>query len=187
MSSYRFRRVNVGDAEMLLSWRTRADITRYMFTDLEHASVEKQQEWIESCEGREDYRHFIALQDEIPVGYVSYGEIDKHNRHCVSGAYIADASARTGLGAFLIWFVHDYAFYSMGMNKVRHIVMDINKPILRSHKFHKYHFVGVLQQHILKNGQYHDVHLFEMLKEDWEKRPYRPYSLEQSVSLFEDY
>ena len=32
---FRFRPPNIDDAEMLLDWRTRPEITRYMFTDLD--------------------------------------------------------------------------------------------------------------------------------------------------------
>lgn len=185
--SYRFRKVRPDDAALLLEWRTRPDITRFMFTDLDHGSVDQQRAWIEACEGREDYRHFMALVDEKPVGYVSFGSIDWHNRHCVSGAYLGDLSVKAGIGAFWTWFIHDYAFYGMGMNKMLHVVMDGNEKVLRGHKVNGIRYVGTHRQHTFKYEQFHDVHLFEMLREEWDKRSRRPYTIEQSVGLFETY
>jgi RimJ/RimL family protein N-acetyltransferase len=37
-------------------------------------------------------------------------------------------------------------------------------------KLHKTRLVGCLHQHIYKNGHYHDVYVFEQLKEDWAKQ-----------------
>ena len=74
--SLRFKRVTEAHAPLILKWRTDPDITRFMYTDLENPSVEKQVAWIRSLQARPDYFAYVICDDETPVGFLSFAEYD---------------------------------------------------------------------------------------------------------------
>lgn len=169
---------------MILDWRRRPEITRFMFTDVAD-DLERQKAWLKACAGREDFRHFVIGHEGRPIGYLSYSEIDRHHRRCGSGSYVAEESDRRRLAGFLYPFILDYCFYRLGMEKLVNSFMEGNDGVIRIQCRLGFREVGVLRRHIRKYDRWHDVFLFELLREEWETRP-RPFPREQTLAAFED-
>lgn len=168
---FRFRPPLPDDAAMLLAWRTDPAITRFMFTDLDHADAERQRAWLSAMEARADFRHFVIEHDGRPVGYLSYTDIDPVHRRCSTGSYMAAERDRRMLAGYLHAFIMDYAFERLGMNKVVNFFMAGNDNVIRIQSVLKCRPVGVLKEHVFKYGRFHDVHVFETLKSEWETHP----------------
>lgn len=181
---FRFRRPTPDDAAMLLAWRTDPVITRFMFTDLENPDVDRQRAWLVSVERREDFRHFVIEHEGRPVGYLSYSDIDRLHRRCSTGSYMVSDRDRRMLAGYLHSFIMDYAFHVLGMNKVVNHFMAGNDQVIRIQSVLRCRFVGVLEQHVFKNGEFHDVHVFETLRSAYEARP-RPFPPERTLAAFE--
>ncbi|CAK0775748.1 RimJ/RimL family protein N-acetyltransferase [Azospirillaceae bacterium] len=179
-----FRRPTLDDARTILDWRTDPEISRHMFSDITY-DLDKQRAWITSISQRSDYRHFIIGTEGRSIGYLSYSQIDSHNGHCVPGFYVGDRDARTSAASYLHWFIMDYAFFGMGMNKVISQVMDCNTRMAKSLRLLKEREVGIYRRHIRKADGYHDVHVFELMREEWETHP-RLFPLEQTLGAFEE-
>jgi RimJ/RimL family protein N-acetyltransferase len=162
-----FRRPMLDDAAMLLDWRTRPEITRYMFTDLDAPDLDRQRAWLKTCETRDDFEHFIVEWRDRPIGYLSFAEIDRVNRRCTPGTYLVLAPEERSIAAFTHSFVLDYAFYRLELRKVCYAIMAGNENFIRAKPLHGVRAVGVLREHILKYGQFHDVHLFEITEPEW--------------------
>ena len=64
--------------------------------------------------------------------------------------------------------------------------MNANDKVLKLQLLHKTRLVGCLQQHIFKNNQWHDVHVFEQLKQDWAAQK-QHYSLADIAAAFDDW
>ncbi|MGQ9371556.1 GNAT family N-acetyltransferase [Azospirillum sp. A39] len=182
---FRFRHPTLDDAALLLAWRTDPAITRFMFTDLEGATVETQRAWLRGMAGRADVRHFVIEHRDRPVGYLAYSEIDRVNRRCSSGSYIVDPEARRGVAGLLYNFIMDYCFHGLGMNKMVNQFMEGNDAVIAIQRRLKIREVGVLRQHVWKHGRFHDVHLFELLKSEWDARPH-PFPRERTLAAFPD-
>ncbi len=180
---FRFRHPVPDDAEMLLRWRTDPAITRFMFTDITDPDVERQRAWLLAMERRRDFRHFVIEHEGRPVGYLSYSDIDWTHRRCTSGSYIAEERDRRRIAGFLHCFIMDYCFYGMGMNKLVNHFMEGNDGVIRIQRVLKARQVGVLREHVLKDGRFHDVLVFETLKSEWETHP-RPFSREATLAAF---
>lgn len=163
---FTFRTPTIADAEMLLDWRTRPEITRFMFTDIE-PDIDKQRAWLRSCAARDDFVHFIVEWRDRPIGYLSFAEIDRVNRRCTPGTYLSLKPKERYIAAFTHSFVLDYAFYRLGMNKVCYAIMGGNENFIRAKPLHGVRSVGVMREHIFKYGAFHDVHLFEITEEEW--------------------
>lgn len=184
---FRFRRPTTDDAAMLLDWRKRPDVTRWMFTDVEHG-VEEQRAWLARCDTREDMRHFVieAVEERgsRPVGYMSFAQIDRANHHCSTGHYFAEAEDRRRFGGYMHAFIMDYAFYRLGMNKVVNSFMEGNTKVLKLQTILHYRPVGVYHEHVFKYGRWHDVHVYEMFERDWASHPH-PFPREVTLAAYE--
>jgi len=165
-----FRRPTPADAKMLLDWRTDPEIAARMFSDVAH-DLDRQRAWLESVAGRQDYSHFVIRTDGVDIGYLSYSAIDRVNLHCVPGFYVGDRERRAHAAGYLHWFIMTYAFRRLGMNKVISQIMDCNPRLVRSMRLLKMEEVGVQRRHILKADGWHDVHLFELHRDVWERQP----------------
>lgn len=180
---FHFRSPTPDDAEMLLTWRTDPVITRFMFTDIENPSVARQAEWIAATALREDFRHFVIEHDDVPVGYLSYSEIDWTHRRCATGSYMATDHARRMLAGYLHAFIMDYAFHVMGMHKVINYFMAGNDNVIRIQRVLKCREVGVLRDHVFKYHRWHDVHVFELTAADWAGHS-RAFTRERTLAAF---
>lgn len=180
---FRFRPPQPDDAAMLLDWRTRPDITRFMYTDIEDPDVGRQRAWLAAMAEREDFRHFVVEAEGRPIGYLSYAEIDRRNGRCSVGSYVADAADRRRFAGFLPPFHADYAFHVLGMNKLVNTFMEGNERVVRFQRLLGYRDVGVFRRHVRKYGRWHDVWVLELLHETYESRP-RVFPLDHTLAAF---
>jgi RimJ/RimL family protein N-acetyltransferase len=181
---FHFRKPVPDDAAMLLAWRRDPSVTRFMYTDLDHNDVGKQQDWLAAMEGRKDFRHFIIEHGGEPVGYLSYSHIDFIHKHCQSGSYMAPtAAARQAPMGLIHAFIMDYVYYALGMHKIYNYFMAGNDKVIKIQRILKCREVGVLKDHVFKYGAFHDVYVFETLESDWRTHP-RPFTREQTLAAF---
>lgn len=181
-----FKRVTESDAELLLQWRTDPEIAKFMFTDLDNPSVEKQKKWIASLADRKDYRAYMIQDDLTSVGFVSFSEIDFVNKRCSTGLYIYVKEARLKFASTIHEYISYYIFHRLQCNKLMTQILDSNKKAIKLQALLHNHYVGCLQQHIFKNNTFHDVHVYEVLHEDWARIP-RFFSAEQLKNAFDDW
>jgi len=179
-----FRRPAAEDAAMLLDWRTDPEIARNMFSEVGY-DLDRQRAWLESVSARADYSHFLILTEGTPIGYLSYSAIDRRNLHCVPGFYVGAREHRARAAGYLHWFIMTYAFERLGMNKVVSQIMDCNPRMVRSLRLLKMEEVGVHRRHVLKSDGWHDVHLFELHREVWERQP-QPFPRDEILAAFEE-
>jgi len=166
----KFVRMQRSDAALLLKWRTAPQITQHMYTDIESPSIAKQEAWIESMSARDNYRGYMILDDLNPVGFLCFTDIDSINQRCSTGSYIYEREARLKYALTLHTYICNYAFEKLKVNKIVNYVMDANAKVIKLQTLHKTRLVGCLKQHVYKQGKFHDVHVFEQLKEDWSQQ-----------------
>jgi RimJ/RimL family protein N-acetyltransferase len=179
-----FRSPTLNDSSLLLEWRSQSRINEMMFSDVHSFDEEKQREWLLSCDRREDYMHFMIIGDGEPIGLLSYSGIDRINGHCSCGSYFGSVAAARKYGGHMHAYFMDYLFYVLGMRKNVIYILGSNKKVLKIQQLLGLRSVGVLKQHILKRKIPTDVHIFELLKEDWEERRWNTQSISDSLKAF---
>ena len=122
-----FRYPTLDDAQMLLDWRTSPDIASKMTTQVPY-DLEKQKKWLADCNARNDYVHFVIMLEDgcVPVGYVSYSQIDWQKRECSIGHYTVLEKSKRHLGAYLPQFLSDYSFHVLKMEKIFSSILPTN-------------------------------------------------------------
>jgi len=161
-----YRPISRDDAEMLLRWRTAPSIGQYMLTEVDQ-DTERQKSWIEATNARSDMVHRIIRIKDEDVGYCSIKITEPEARIGTVGIYIGETQTPTSLSAFNFIHILNHAFYAMGLHKIVNQILGINDRLLPAQKFNGYRHVGTLEQHVLKQGQWLDMHIFEQTAQHW--------------------
>lgn len=159
------------DLQLVMGWRIRPDITKYMNTDPE-LTLEEQQRWYEHIKDDPTQKYWLIHVDEIPSGLMNIVNIDTVNGRCSWGYYIANLEVRSlYLALYLEWNLYDYVFETLGLHKLCNETFVLNAQVVRLHKLCGSKEDGIMREHICKNGQYYDVSVGSILAEEWlEKR-----------------
>ncbi len=180
----RLRPIREEELELIMNWRMLPEITRYMYTD-PVLTLEGQKAWFERSKNDVNNIHFMIEKAGQPIGVLNITDIDRVNQRCSWGYYVAVKAERSlPLALALEWNVYDYAFDVLGLNKVDGEVFAFNKGVIRMHQMCGSVIEGTKRQHICKNGQFYDVVLLGICKEDWEQLRGK-YDYEKMVILTE--
>jgi UDP-4-amino-4,6-dideoxy-N-acetyl-beta-L-altrosamine N-acetyltransferase len=168
-----FEEIEIGDSELILSWRVSDRVSRFMNTDVKH-DVEAQRKWIESCYDKTHYYHWIIKINNKPAGLINIFGFDEDKKTTSWGFYIGDESY-AGYGLFIPPLLYNFLFQKLGIQDINVEVFYNNLNVIRLHKIHGYRFVPSQDRVIEKNG--HEVLLIAMnlSLEQW-KRSKRNYA-----------
>jgi UDP-4-amino-4,6-dideoxy-N-acetyl-beta-L-altrosamine N-acetyltransferase len=163
--------------ELLLKWRKQARVKDAMLTEVNH-SLEKQFEWYNSIRNDPSKKYWLITFEEKPIGVINLSEIDQVNNKCSAGFLIGEESF-SSLGAIVLPALYNYIFKKRGFLKVYGSVVSSNKTILKIHEIHGYRQIGYYEKHILKNNEYIDIILVELMAENWlSKKKFASYEAE---------
>ena len=167
-SNFSCHKLEANDLEMVRHWRMLPYITEYMNTD-PVLTVEGQKQWYENKIATGELYHWIVEVDGIPCGLVNLADMDKANKRCSYGHYVAVKKLRSfKLTLSMQMSMYDYVFGKLGLNKMATEAFCENTIAVKMNEIYGCKTEGVLRQHILKNGQYHDVCLQSMLAGEWQ-------------------
>lgn len=163
----KLRPIQENELEMIMNWRMMPEITKYMYTDPK-LTIDQQKEWFSSLKGRTDIIAFMIEVDDVPSGILNITDIDNINQRCSWGYYMAIKEKRSlKLAMALEWNLYDYVFDVLNLNKLTGEIFSFNKAVLRIHTMCGSEIEGELKNHIYKNGQFYDVTVTGILKENW--------------------
>lgn len=164
---FEFIKLREEHLEMVLNWRTKEDVTRYMLTDIEY-NLDNQKKWFNKITNNPSEKYWIISFDNKPIGLISLNDIDYKNRHTRWGYYIGEEEYRI-YGGIIPHYLYYYVFYTLGLSKINSEVLEGNENVIKLNLLHGYREVGVFSRHIYKNNRVYDLYLFELTKENWEK------------------
>jgi UDP-4-amino-4,6-dideoxy-N-acetyl-beta-L-altrosamine N-acetyltransferase len=150
---------------LILKWRTSADVTRYMFTDIDY-DPDAQRKWYQKLLTDRSSQYWMISYNGQDIGVIYLNAIDHANRHCEWGYYIGEASARS-LGGLIPLYLYNYVFHELKFLKIIAQVMEGNDNVMKLHEMFGYRLVGRYEKHIYKYGAYHDVLIYELLESTW--------------------
>jgi UDP-4-amino-4,6-dideoxy-N-acetyl-beta-L-altrosamine N-acetyltransferase len=143
------------------------EVTRHMYTD-PVLTEESQLKWYESVSRRDDCIYWTIEVDGAKVGLLSINDIDRRNRRCVWAYYIAAEDMRgKGIGSILEYNIYEYVFENLGLNKLCCEVFRENERVIALHERHGSKVEGILRQHIYKSGEFRDVVLMAITRDEW--------------------
>ncbi|BBV82417.1 MULTISPECIES: UDP-4-amino-4,6-dideoxy-N-acetyl-beta-L-altrosamine N-acetyltransferase [Enterobacter cloacae complex] len=146
--------------------RNEEQVRKWMYTD--HViSTEEHDNWLTRLNTDNRNIVFVVIENEEPVGVVSVNAIDNTHQKA-DWAYYLTATARSGVGAVLEFFVIDYVFNELKLSKLNCEVIEHNDAVVRLHEKFGFKKEGFRESNILKNGERLGVHFLGLTKEGWE-------------------
>jgi len=155
-----------------------------MYTDPQ-ISLEDQRKWYQRIVQDYSRMDWIIYADGGNVGVVSLYDIAPLYRRCYWAFYLGDESARgKGIGRAVELNILRYVFIRLNFHKLCSEVFQWNESVVRMHQKNGSKIEGVLQEHIWKNGIYHNVICMGILRHEWEnmiieKLQYSPAKIEE--------
>ena len=160
--------MSIDDAETVRTWRNSDEVSRHMFAD-HIITMKEQHEWIKKVLADSSHKYWIVTYGKDDVGLLSINPIDLINSRCWWHFYIASPEYRgRGIGHYCEYFLIRYVFEELGLNKICGEVLSTNDVILGIHWSFGFQKEGTLRRHVKKRGEFVDVVVIGMLREEWE-------------------
>jgi diamine N-acetyltransferase len=124
--------------------------------------VEQQALAVDAKSGRGKWEH---------IGGAGFHMIDKRNRLAECGLFIGQRKYwHKGYGRDILLTLLRYGFNTLNLNRVQLRVMEFNERAI--HLYEKIGFVreGSLREAHFYQGRYWDMHLYAILRREWESR-----------------
>lgn len=167
--SVTLRKIKEEDLEMIMNWRMKPEVTKYMYTD-PVLTLEKQKKWFEKIQRSQEDLYWIIEIDEGPVGLISLNNIDYQNYQCSWAYYIGEDKARgKGLGTILECNIYNYVFDHLKLNKLWCEVFTFNEKVIAIHQKFGSEIEGEFKDHIFKNGVFYNVVRMAITKTKWDR------------------
>jgi len=164
------RAIELSDSELLREMVNSASLEQYENGFSFPVSVNAQDKWMkEHLSGDTESRLIIEL-DGDPVGYMSIVNVDWKNKSCHTGIKLfSEKNMGQGIGTDSVMAVMRFCFEQMHMNRIESCFLDFNT---RSRALFvekcRWAIEGQKRQAVFKNGQYHDLVLIGILREEYD-------------------
>jgi len=147
--------------------RNQDSVRSCMYTD-HIISIEEHQSWISKLRNDSAQQVFVILAAELkPIGVLSVNAIDNLHKKA-DWAFYLEKNARGGLGAALEYFLLNYVFYFLRLEKLNCEVIETNASVVRLHEKFGFLKEGYRRSNLEKNGKRIGVYLLGITKQEWD-------------------
>lgn len=165
--SVTLRPLREADSDRLLAWRNSSEVAAFMYTD-HLIRPEEHARWLTETLGADDRRYWIIELDGAGVGVAHVVKIDRINRRCEWGFYLADPATRgRGVGACVQYAVIEHVFGALGFNKLWCEALAENARALGLYESFGFRREALLREHVVKGGRFVDVVGLGLLAAEW--------------------
>jgi diamine N-acetyltransferase len=164
------RPLQYSDWQNTIKWRNDILIKRksmmhpYPITEM----IEK--EWYENIlKSKNQSSVYFTIINEIeePIGFIILTKINQINKNCTLSIVIGESKFQSkGYGKEAMNLIIDYAFNTLNLRKISVEVLSTNEQAIMLYKKLGFHEEGILRQHFFLDGQYLDVYIMSLFKND---------------------
>ncbi len=158
------------DVKSLGQWFDDMEFLALLFPGVAFPQTEEDEmDWYERQRKGKDYVFAIRTREQNNlIGTTSLMRIDWRSRHSEFGIAIGDKNYwGKGFGTDATRRMLGYAFLELNLNRVELQVYDFNKRAIRSYEKVGFTHEGARRQAIFRDGQYHDIHVMSILRDEW--------------------
>ncbi len=164
------------DHKISVRWRNDPKIYESIPQPRRFVSEKTEQEWVEKAVKENELGISLKLavclnENDRFIGIIQLVNIDLKNR---SGEATTMIGEKEYWGQGLIGearvLLFEHAFLDLGLERISNKVLDTNTASLRSYEKFGSTREGVLRHAVYKDGMFHDMILFSMLKEEFTER-----------------
>lgn len=168
-----FRAFEEGDHQLINKWRNDPKKQALTGGNIRYVSSEMEREWVRSkmMSNTKDIYLAVCLNDTTHrmIGYCSINNIDYINRKAEQGGLVL---GEDDLCDGMTWVdtiteLIDYEFMQLNLNRVYGTSLVIHNTTRLMCEASFQQIEGIGRQEVYKNGQYHDVYYWGLLREDY--------------------
>jgi RimJ/RimL family protein N-acetyltransferase len=163
------RPLALADIDTLYVWETDITLSYYAGWVSERSRSAFQQHWeTRLSQTREDLEVLGIEADGRLVGYIQLGLIDRVEQRGAIGIVIGAAEMRgRGIGSTAVRILCDFAFTVKGLERIYAECYGFNTRAQRMFEKAGFQREGVLRRHERHNGEWQDMHVFGMLRDEF--------------------
>lgn len=160
------------DVPRFTQWLNDSDILAGLLLYLP-MSLAEEEKWFENMLARPAAEHPLVIEvrqgDEwLPVGNCGFHNIDWRCRAAEVGIFIGEKSLwNQGYGSEAMQLLLKHGFETLNLNRIALDVYETNPRAIRSYEKVGFVHEGRKRQAMYKNGQYLDILLMSVLREEW--------------------
>ena len=163
------RRILDGDLELIMNWRMRPDITRFMNTD-PVLTTEGQRAWLRRIEQDPDVLYRLIEISGRPAGVIDLVGLTRQDGVTGWGYYIGEHSLRSFKAAVsLEMSMYDYVFLKLHKKAVVTNTFSLNRGAIAIHEAVGCELLDERKGEVVKNGISYDMTYQIMTAERWMK------------------
>jgi RimJ/RimL family protein N-acetyltransferase len=157
--------------EHYIEWFADTQVTRFVARDAP-PTLKEEQEWLERIARSEsDVVWGLFVQDDEHIGSTGIHAINWRSRHAMTGTLIGARSWwGRGIATESMELRNRYAFEELGLEKLVTHVIEGNTASRRALEHVGYQTVGLHRHHEYRHGQWWDVWIGELLRDEWLRR-----------------
>ena len=161
------RKITEADLPLIMEWRMRPDITKYMNTD-PVLTLEGQKKWFSKISNDNTCRYWMVEIDGELSGVVNLADIDYEKKSTSAGYYIGNLKKRDlSVALDLECALYDYVFFVLNFDVYKSEIFALNKGVIQLHKMCGSRIDYVAENEVTKNGQSFDIVHMIITKEEW--------------------
>ena len=165
------------DIPIFVRWFTDADVMTHlaMRAPMSEAAETAWFDRMLEAQGKTDH-HFVIclLSDGRPIGTIGLHGIDRDNGSAEFGIAIGEKSERdAGYGTDATRAICDFGFGSLRLERIELLVYAGNQRALRAYQKAGFTQEGTLRHAHFARGEYEDVHVMSLLRDEWTAMPHR--------------
>ncbi len=179
-SRIRLRPIEREDLPRFTAWFADVEVRQFLgrYLPMSMASEEK---WFEEMLTRPEDERPMAIDLHAGegtwrhIGSAGYQSIDWRNRSAEVGVAIGEKSMwNQGLGTEVMEALLRHGFDMLNLNRIFLRVFDSNQRAMRAYEKAGFVLEGRMRQAEFRGGQYHDVLLLSVLRDEWRSRAAAP-------------
>jgi RimJ/RimL family protein N-acetyltransferase len=161
------------DLETIYSWHIDDEIVKDVVSRKYFVSQEYEKNWLHDAIITAENSLKLAVcitKNKQHIGNVYLNNIDYFNKNANSGLLLGDKSLwGQGFGTEGYLLLLHHAFYDLGLIRVSARQLLHNKASIRLHEKSGFKNEGILRKAIFKDGEYRDLNLMSVLREDFDQ------------------
>lgn len=164
------RPITEADTENIVKWRNAPSVVEH-FIYRTPLTAEAHLNWYENRVKTGEVAQFVItdLETGEDVGSVYLRDIDLQNKKCEYGIFIGEESCRgKGVGSAAARLALDYAFCTLGLNRVFLRVFADNPRAIKSYENAGFRREGTFRDDVIIDGTAYDMVFMGILRKEWE-------------------
>ncbi len=168
----RLRATERTDLPRFVNWLNDPEVIRFLLINIPLSLVDEEH-WFESMQKNSPAEHVLVIEIKCqagwkPIGNTSFMGLDSISRCAEIGIFIGEKDEwNRGYGRETMSLMLKHGFQTLNLNRIFLNVFENNLRAIKAYENAGFQHEGRLRQAQFRNGQYWDLLVMSVLREEW--------------------